>query len=1485
MASTWPSSTIPPSSRCGSAAAFVRSCQLFPTTSSCLSSNSLNCSTFQSIVKTFSHVQSLMLRERQRSVSTRFITAFLSTNNTAGPGCLSSFNNSAQWLTDNFGPFSELVAVSELIRLNPLFKPVEVLQLLTADQRVELLGLTLPENTDTVINALFNYMTEAPEERRFTQFLSSLVIFAKMESLSCSSYKTLFTRLDIAMATTSPDIVSVVTNTKVALSKQLPLGCIIYSGQCNVTMANETDICMGVNSTELQIHLDRSMMTGQHCSFSVEEFACASLSGLTAGDLAAMLGCDRVSDSSGSKPAWKLLLSKASKVLDQALDLLSNTTLRPDHHSASMILDSIRELRLHGINMAVLNDPAFVQMWFGRRLRPFLPAVSDDFLSCLSSNSLNCSTFQSIVKTFSHVQSLMLRERQRSVSTRFITAFLSTNNTAGPGCLSSFNNSAQWLTDNFGPFSELVAVSELIRLNPLFKPLEVLQLLTPDQRVELLGLTLPENTDTVINALFNYMTEAPEERRFTQFLSSLVMFSKILNLSCSSYKTLFTRLDDAMASATSDVTSAITHTKVALFKQLPSGCIIYSGQCNVTMANETDICMGVNSTKLQIHLDRSMMTGRHCSFSVEEFACASLSGLTAGDLAAMLGCDRVSDSSGSKLAWNLLLSKASKVLDQALDLLSNTTLRPDHHSASMILDSIRELRLHGINMAVLNDPAFVQMWFGRRLRPFLPAVSDDFLSCLSSNSLNCSTFQSIVKTFSDVQSLMLRERQRSVSTRFITAFLSTNNTAGPGCLSSFNNSAQWLTDNFGPFSELVAVSELIRLNPLFKPVEVLQLLTADQRVELLGLTLPENTDTVINALFNYMTEAPEERRFTQFLSSLVIFAKMESLSCSSYKTLFTRLDIAMATTSPDIVSVVTNTKVALSKQLPLGCIIYSGQCNVTMANETDICMGVNSTELQIHLDRSMMTGRHCSFSVEEFACASLSGLTAGDLAAMLGCDRVSDSSGSKPAWKLLLSKASKVLDQALDLLSNTTLRPDHHSASMILDSIRELRLHGINMAVLNDPAFVQMWFGRRLRPFLPAVSDDFLSCLSSNSLNCSTFQSIVKTFSHVQSLMLRERQRSVSTRFITAFLSTNNTAGPGCLSSFNNSAQWLTDNFGPFSELVAVSELIRLNPLFKPLEVLQLLTPDQRVELLGLTLPENTDTVINALFNYMTEAPEERRFTQFLSSLVMFSKILNLSCSSYKTLFTRLDDAMASATSDVTSAITHTKVALFKQLPSGCIIYSGQCNVTMANETDICMGVNSTKLQIHLDRSMMTGRHCSFSVEEFACASLSGLTAGDLAAMLGCDRVSDSSGSKLAWNLLLSKASKVLDQALDLLSNTTLRPDHHSASMILDSIRELRLHGINMAVLNDPAFVQMWFGRRLRPFLPAVSDDFLSCLSSNSLNCSTFQSIVKTLATFSHSCCVKGSGLSPHASSQLSCQQTTLQVQDVCPPSTTAHSG
>lgn len=60
----------------------------------------------------------------------------------------------------------------------------------------------------------------------------------------------------------------------------------------------------------------------------------------------------------------------------------------------SHILDAIGEVKVNNFSAAQLTDASFVAAWFQDRLRPFLSAVSRDFLSCLSTKNFSCDTYQ-----------------------------------------------------------------------------------------------------------------------------------------------------------------------------------------------------------------------------------------------------------------------------------------------------------------------------------------------------------------------------------------------------------------------------------------------------------------------------------------------------------------------------------------------------------------------------------------------------------------------------------------------------------------------------------------------------------------------------------------------------------------------------------------------------------------------------------------------------------------------------------------------------------------------------------------------------------------------------------------------------------------------------------------------------------------------------------------------------------------------------------
>ncbi|XP_059181406.1 uncharacterized protein LOC131959904 [Centropristis striata] len=526
----------------------------------------------------------------------------------------------------------------------------------------------------------------------------------------------------------------------------------------------------------------------------------------------------------------------------------------------------------------------------------------------------------------------------------------------------------------------------------------------------------------------------------------------------------------------------------------------------------------------------------------------------------------------------MLLTKLSDVLDPALDMLANMPMTMVGSSASEVLDVIGEIRVSMLTDEQLMNSSVIREWFSIRLSGFLPYASARFLHCLGGRNFSCHSYQQILQEFIHHFNNMTGEKQHVVASDFILRFLS-HPQSGPGCVSFSNSSEEWLMKNFGPFSTVMSIKFLLPLNPLFNPLEVLHLLTPEQMAEVLVLLLPasQEKDVLTNTIFNHLTEPLDEGKFDRFLRGLPYFSYKAHLSCSSYKAIFARLDSVLPVVSLSLASIITEVKTQLSMLIPPGCIIYSGQCNVTMTNETDICIGVNSTMLQLHLTSGHMNGRFCDFPVEEFACTTLSGLTAEDLAAILACNRSSMSGGSTPVWKLLLSKASRVLDRALDLLTNTTLDPRNPAVSMILDSIREIRLDSISMASLNNPAIVQLWFKRRLRPFLPAASPQFLSCLTTKELNCSTYQQIVQILSHLQLHMTHSTQMSIYTHFIEDFL-TRNTTDSSCSSHTNNSGEWLKRNLGGFSALVSFKDLQMLNRNFSAMEALPQLTLKQLVE-------------------------------------------------------------------------------------------------------------------------------------------------------------------------------------------------------------------------------------------------------------------------------------------------------------------
>ncbi|XP_036388707.1 uncharacterized protein mslnb [Megalops cyprinoides] len=1413
----------------------------------CLSSKNFSCETYQHVVKEFSYQFPHMDQMTQHMVYKYFIHPFLS-QNASDPACISSTNSSVDWLHKNFGQFSVIVPLSDLLDLNHDFTPLEALPLLSPKQTAELvvLPLTGPPQKNLIINTVFNHLLESPKERNLMEFLHYLVTFSTETMISCDSYKTIFRRLYLALPSVPRDLEPVIWASIDRLMQTAPGDCKPEDIGCLFTPNNETRVCAEVNSTDLQHYLDNGNMTDMLCYFSIEQYACSSLMQLTAENLVALFKCKLPSNMTYSKETWKVFLTKASGVLDETLNNFSNMTFGIDSPSVSDVLDVLGEIRIDRFSNEQLRDVDFINTWFHGYLRPFLSSASGQFLHCLSSKNFSCETYQQVVKEFSYQFLHMDQMRQQMVYKYFIQPFLS-QNTSDPACISSTNGSMDWLHKNFGQFSIIVPLSDLLDLNHHFASLEALPLLSPKQTAELVVLPLPglPEKNLIINTVFDHLLESPKDRNLMEFLHYLVMFSTETMISCDSYKTIFRRLYQALPSVPRDLEPVIWVSIDRLMQTAPGDCIPEDIGCLLTPHNETRACTGINSTELQQYLDTGNMANMLCDFSIEQYACSQLTQFTAENLITLLKCKLPSNMTYSKETWKVFLTKVSGVLDEALNNLSNMTFGIYSPSVSHVLDILGEIRIDRFSNEQLRDVDFINTWFHGYLRPFLSSASGQFLHCLSRKNFSCETYQHVMKEFSYQFPHMDQMRQHLVYKYFIQPFLS-QNTSDPACISSTSGSRDWLHKNFGQFSLIVPLKDLLTINKDFAPLEALPLLSPKQTAELVVLPLPGllEKNLIINTVFDRLLESPKERNLMEFLHYLVMFSTETMISCDSYKTIFRRLYQALPSVPRDLEPAIWASIDRLMQTAPGDCMPENTGCSQTPHNETRVCAGVSSTELQYYLDTGDINTMLCDFSIEQYACSSLVQLTAENLITLLKCKLPSNMTYSKETWKVFLTKVSGVLDEALNNFSNMTFGVDIPSVSQVLDVLGEIRIDRFSNEQLRDVDFINTWFHGYLRPFLSSASGEFLHCLSSKNFSCETYQHVVKEFSYQLPDMDQMRQVLVYKYFIYPFLS-KNTSDPACVSSSSGSTDWLNKNFGQFSVIVPLSDLLTINKDFTPLEALALLSPKQTAELvvLPLTGPPQKNLIINTVFDYLLESPEERNLMEFLHYLVMLSAKANIGCGSYKTIFNRLQQALSSVPTTLVFTVISSTESLMQIAPPDCmpVVFSGECDVTPVNETKICAGVDSATLQSKIRDGSIAGMICSFSIEEYACSSVIGLTANHLVMLLKCNLQSNVSFSKETWKLFLSKVSGILDESLDLYSNMTASSSNPSTSHILDVIGEIRIDSFSTVQLRDINFIKQWFQIKLNPFLPSVSKEFLSCLSTKNFSCETFQAVVEIL--------------------------------------------
>ncbi|KAJ8250957.1 hypothetical protein GJAV_G00215550 [Gymnothorax javanicus] len=553
----------------------------------------------------------------------------------------------------------------------------------------------------------------------------------------------------------------------------------------NASASPESRICSGVQTDEFQNFLD-SGKTGLLCSFTIAEYACSSLESLTGPTLAEVLKCKVPDDMNmTSKETWKRFFTKADGVLDEALSILTNMSVNLRNPT---VLEVVGEQRIDSLTEEQLQSVPVIGNLFHKKLRTLLSAVSKDFLSSLVRKNFTCEIYQHVMAEFNYQFPHMEERTQQMVVKHFIRPFLTRNHTSDPGCVESTNGSVEWLQQNFMQFSTLVPVQTLHELNPDFRPLEALSVLSPQQAAELLSSPHPSLPDEeeVTEAVFEHFTQSQNEEALEEFLEELEMQSGEATLSCGTYKIILSDVEQVASSGSSELESIGGKIKGKLSQTALLDCPVTAilPGCPVTPANESRVCAGIN---------RGEPTGMMlCDHDIRHFACQPMpTNLTSDDVATILRCNFRGNETHSLETWGVFAVKNKDMLYGAFKILAETpeipSLRPSY--ATLVLDALGETLLDKLALSSKNKSKTSRI-FGSLLKPFLPFMSKDALSCLSTMNYTCQTFEVVS-----------------------------------------SDSRPWVERNFGKFAEFLDFEDIQRLNGDVSKEELLPQLSVEQLAE------------------------------------------------------------------------------------------------------------------------------------------------------------------------------------------------------------------------------------------------------------------------------------------------------------------------------------------------------------------------------------------------------------------------------------------------------------------------------------------------------------------------------------------------------------------------------------------------------------------------------------------------------------------------------
>ncbi|XP_072220928.1 uncharacterized protein [Leuresthes tenuis] len=529
---------------------------------------------------------------------------------------------------------------------------------------------------------------------------------------------------------------------------------------------------------------------------------------------------------------------------------------------------------LHLLNFS---DPESITLWFSLKMAPLLPFVNQGLLIQLANQDFSCSAFQELVKSMSSVLERTPGLDGKLIYNNFIKVFLSRKNSTDPGCVSSFNDTQEWIKANLGFFFSFASIEDLQALNPNFSIAATFEKLNTTEMAQFILNAETLNDTSIIDLAFDRLEVGNALENVDVFLKQLTLNARVPELTlavrdrCMDRTFIiigpllsgFNRDDyglwfnvrlvpilgsfrpDMLRNATSGINCTNYHIVVSgiakAFQDVPMDRRQEITNVLLNYLNQsagvinTPVCRQENQTDvdwIKINLgpfSQFVTFSELRAFNLSQEAILDI--FSPGQKAKFL----LEPNNLSNETLTLVFTSLNVSLENLESFFDTFVVGVAKQNLSTaVRDTILNLTLTalGPNLPKLKAEGF-KLWFQVYLPLFLPSFDERIFEIIP-RSIPCNSYQEIVKGFNNVFH-QLSERQTQQVFNFTLDYLRGQSSSGSSCVELDPDDRSWILNNFGRFRLHASFMDFLSLKRNFSGVEVADLLTLSQLSQLVAM--------------------------------------------------------------------------------------------------------------------------------------------------------------------------------------------------------------------------------------------------------------------------------------------------------------------------------------------------------------------------------------------------------------------------------------------------------------------------------------------------------------------------------------------------------------------------------------------------------------------------------------------------------------------------